>query len=222
MAELLAITDTTPIKVVDVGQVGGPPGPIGPTGPTGPTGPQGTKGDTGDTGAIGPTGTAGEKWFSGTGAPAAATGVLGDWYLNTTTGDVSEKTAASTWTLRGNIKGPTGTTGSTGPTGPAGPVETTQIIETVATATYTIVAADAGKLKRCTQATTVTLPSAGLSTGQRVDFACIVGVSTFVLGSGATWDVTPTPSVTARSAGSFVSAIKMGATTWALVGDLAG
>ena len=119
--------------------------------------------------------------------------------------------------------GPTGPAGSTGPAGPPGPVETTQVIEAVAAATYTIVAADAGKLKRLTfaGAITVTLPAAGVSTGQRVDFACIGGVATFVL-SGATWDVAPTPSAVARSVGSFVTAIKTGATTWALVGDLAG
>jgi hypothetical protein len=119
-------------------------------------------------------------------------------------------------------QGPAGATGSTGAQGPAGPVETTQVIEAVSTATYTIVAADAGKLKRLTfaGAITITLPAAGVSTGQRVDFACIGGVATFVL-SGATWDVTPTPSAVARSIGSFVSAIKTGATTWALTGDLA-
>ena len=118
--------------------------------------------------------------------------------------------------------GPAGSTGATGSQGPAGPVETTQTIEAVSTTAYTIVAADAGKLKRLTfaGAITVTLPAAGVSTGQRVDFACIGGVATFVL-SGATWDVAPTPSAVARAVGSFASAIKTGATTWALVGDLA-
>jgi len=84
-----------------------------------------------------------------------------------------------------------------------------------------VVAADAGKLKRMAVTATVTLPSGGPTTGQRVDFVCIGGVSTFVLGSGATWDVAPTPSAVARAAGSFVTAIKMGATAWALTGDLA-
>jgi hypothetical protein len=54
------------------------------------------------------------------GAPAAGTGVVGDWYLNTTNGDVYEKTATSTWTLRGNIKGPIGDTGATGAQGATG------------------------------------------------------------------------------------------------------
>ena len=125
----------------------GPPGAPGPTGATGPTGstgatgppgttgatgsqgPQGVKGDTGNTGAQGiqgiqgiqgVAGTAGEKWFSGTGAPAGATGVVGDWYLNDANGDVYEKTGASTWTLRDNLTGPQGPTGATGSTGSTG------------------------------------------------------------------------------------------------------
>jgi len=68
------------------------------------------------TGPQGPTGATGqaEAWFSGAGAPAGATGAVNDWYLDTTAGDVYEKTGASTWTLRGNIKGPTGSTGPAG------------------------------------------------------------------------------------------------------------
>jgi len=138
----------------------GPQGPIGNTGPAGPQGnpgadstvpgpqgPQGIKGDTGATGAQGPQGNTGaqgiqgpqgipgvaEVWYSGAGAPAGATGIVGDWYLNTTNGDVYEKTGASAWTLRGNIRGPqgiqgiqgiqgpTGNTGATGADGPQGP-----------------------------------------------------------------------------------------------------
>jgi hypothetical protein len=88
-------------------------------GPTGATGPQGA---TGATGAQGPQGTAGEKWFSGTGAPAAATGAVNDWYTDTANGDFYEKTAASVWTLRGNMRGPIGATGSQGPQGIQGPI----------------------------------------------------------------------------------------------------
>jgi hypothetical protein len=84
-----------------------------------------------------------------------------------------------------------------------------------------VIAGDSGKLKRLTGTATVTLPSAVLTTGQRVDFVCIGGAATFVLGGGATWDVTPTPSAVARAIGSFISAVKMGATAWALTGDLA-
>lgn len=96
----------------------------------------------------------------------------------------------------------------------------TQTIETVAATTYTVVAADTGKIKRLTATCTVTLPAAGLSTGQRVDFVSIGGPATFAL-SGSTWDVNPTPSAVARAVGSVVTAVKMGATTWMLTGDLA-
>lgn len=96
-----------------------------------------------------------------------------------------------------------------------------QVIDTQSGSTYTVAAADAGKLVRLTGTATVTLPSAGPTVGQRVDFVSIGGAATFTLGGGATWDVTPTPSAVARAVGSFVSAVKMGATTWALTGDLA-
>jgi hypothetical protein len=96
-----------------------------------------------------------------------------------------------------------------------------QPVEAQAGTTYTVVAADSGKLIRLTGTATITLPSGGPTTGQRVDFVCIGGPATFVLGGGATWDVPPTPSAVARAVGSFVTAIKMGTTTWALTGDLA-
>jgi len=60
------------------------------------------------------------QWRYGATAPAAALGNIGDFYLNTATGDVHYKSAASTWTLTGNIKGPQGNVGATGATGPAG------------------------------------------------------------------------------------------------------
>jgi hypothetical protein len=114
-----------------------------------------------------------------------------------------------------------GPAGPAGAAGPAGDWSTAQTIEAAAGAAYSVVAADAGKLKRLTGTATVTLPSAGPAVGQRVDFVCVGGAATFVLGGGATWDVAPTPSAVARSVGSFVTAVKMGATTWALTGDLA-
>ena len=74
----------------------------------------------GPPGAQGPAGTPGEKWYLGTGAPLSATGIVGDLYLDTASGDYYEKTASTTWTLRGNLKGPTGSQGATGNQGPAG------------------------------------------------------------------------------------------------------
>lgn len=124
------------------------------------------------------------------------------------------------------VPGPAGPAGAAGATGAAGTPgtpgdwSTAQTVEAVAGATYTVVAADAGKLKRLAVTATVTLPSAGPTAGQRVDFAC-AGVGTFVLGSGATWDIAPTPSAVARAVGSYVTAVKMGAATWSLTGDLA-
>ena len=97
----------------------------------------------------------------------------------------------------------------------------TQTVQTVAGATYTVVAGDVGTLIRLTGTATVTLPSAGPAAGQRVDFVCVGGPATFTLGGGATWDVAPTPSAVARAVGSFVTAVKMGAAAWALTGDLA-
>lgn len=119
--------------VVELGQTGpqgpaGVQGPAGPAGSTGPTGSQGATGATGPqgtTGATGATGAAGSKthFVNSTGAPATTLGVVGDWAHNTA-GDLYEKTATSTWTLRDNLTGATGATGpqgATGPTGPQGP-----------------------------------------------------------------------------------------------------
>jgi hypothetical protein len=64
--------------------------------------------------------TAATKWYSGSGTPATSTGKDGDFYLNTETGDVYEKTSA-TWTVSANIAGPRGFTGDQGIEGPAGP-----------------------------------------------------------------------------------------------------
>jgi hypothetical protein len=91
-------------------------------------GPQGIQGPTGPTGAAG---TPGENWFSGSGAPAGGLGVVNDWYLDSVTGDFYEKTATTTWTLRGNLKGPTGATGATGGTGPTGPQGNPGVINAV-------------------------------------------------------------------------------------------
>jgi Collagen triple helix repeat (20 copies) len=119
----------------DTGAAGntGATGPQGPIGNTGPQGPQGVKGDTGNTGPQGPIGQA-EAWWSGAGAPPSGTApgtAIGDWWLDTTSGDVWEKTGGSTWTLRGNIRGPKGdqgtqgSQGATGATGPQGPIGNT-------------------------------------------------------------------------------------------------
>ncbi len=70
-------------------------------------------------GANGTPGTIGAKWFNGAGAPAAATGLDGDYYLDTGNGDVYEK-FGGTWTKIGNIKGANGTNGTNGTNGANG------------------------------------------------------------------------------------------------------
>lgn len=74
----------------------------------GPRGPQGIQGDPGVNGTDGAT------WFTDDGFPSGAVGEINDLYLNTFNGDYYLKTGASTWTLQGNLTGPTG------PQGPAG------------------------------------------------------------------------------------------------------
>lgn len=78
---------------------------------TGPKGATGAKGDKGD---------AGSKIHNVTSAPATSLGVVGDWAMNITNGDVYEKTASTTWTKRGSFKGATGAQGAAGAQGPQG------------------------------------------------------------------------------------------------------
>jgi len=76
-------------------------------------------GPQGPGGIPGQTGLRGEVWFTGAGAPNTISGaLLGDWYLNSTNGDYYDLTTLpSTWTLRGNLKGPAGAAGSGVPVG---------------------------------------------------------------------------------------------------------
>ena len=126
---------------------------IGPPGPQGAQGAQGVKGDTGTQGpqgAPGPqgvAGTPGEVWFTGAGAPPGATGIVGDWWLDSSNGDYYEKTGASAWTLRGNLRGPQGIQGVPGPASaatygtalPASPVDGQEhiLVDSVTNPSYT-------------------------------------------------------------------------------------
>jgi len=58
-------------------------------------------------------------WMNGSTPPTSGAGNDGDYYLNTSTGDVSSKSAGA-WTVVMNIIGPTGAMGSQGTTGPQG------------------------------------------------------------------------------------------------------
>ncbi len=81
----------------------------------GPSGLDGTDGLDGTNGADGST------WLSGSGAPGATVGLDGDYYLDTSTGDVFVK-AAGSWpsTAALNIKGQAGASGTNGAAGVAG------------------------------------------------------------------------------------------------------
>jgi hypothetical protein len=60
------------------------------------------------------------QWSYGIGAPASNAGTVGDYYLDTATGNVYTKTTGNTWVLITNITGPQGSAGSAGPQGLAG------------------------------------------------------------------------------------------------------
>jgi hypothetical protein len=51
------------------------------------------------------------QWSHGSTAPSINQGIVGDYYLNTLTGDVYQKNTTSTWTLISNLMGPQGVTG---------------------------------------------------------------------------------------------------------------
>ena len=109
-------------KRVNIMGATGAPGAVGPQGATGAQGSQGSQGVKGDQGAKGDQGVAGAdgaKWLQGSGAPAAGTGAVGDWYLDTVTYDAYEKTAAG-WAAVVNLRGPVGPKGDKGDTGDTG------------------------------------------------------------------------------------------------------
>jgi len=107
----------------------GPQGPMGVQGPPGNDGVKGDQGDKGNTGDPGPPGTNGAPgadgtpgmngmngaiWLTGSGVPAGGSGNINDLYLNNDNGDYYLKTSTVTWTLEGNLKGPSGAGGGLG------------------------------------------------------------------------------------------------------------
>jgi hypothetical protein len=82
-----------------------------------------SQGAQGPTGPAGNAGANGATWTAGVGAPLAANGNIGDFYLNTSGGAVFEK-GSSGWSQIATLigpQGPAGPAGAAGPTGPAGP-----------------------------------------------------------------------------------------------------
>lgn len=80
------------------------------------------KGSDGAAGSNGANGLNGAAWFNGSGAPSAGTGTNGDYYLNTTNGDVYTKSGGAWGSPVGNIRGPAGTNGTNGTNGQGVPV----------------------------------------------------------------------------------------------------
>jgi len=78
---------------------------------------QGPPGTPGAVGAAGQNGANGATWRDGAGVPSNSLGLDGDYYLNTTTGDVYKK-ASGSYSVVGNLRGPTGATGPSGSSGP--------------------------------------------------------------------------------------------------------
>jgi hypothetical protein len=67
----------------------------------------------------------GSSWHQGAGAPSNATGTDGDYFLNTSNGDIYGPKVASAWAgvifnIAEGQQGPIGATGPTGPIGPSG------------------------------------------------------------------------------------------------------
>jgi hypothetical protein len=120
-------------------------GAAGPQGPAGPTGPQGPAGVTGATGPIGPAGQNGTNGIAGpqglqgvtgpqglngangvngtglrygSGTPASNSGILGDFYLDTTGNKIYGPKATNGWPTTGvSIVGPQGASGVNGTNG---------------------------------------------------------------------------------------------------------
>jgi hypothetical protein len=81
----------------------------GADGAPGADGADGAPGADGADGAPGSTAT----WRSGTGVPSNGTGIDGDLYIRTTTGDLYQR-ASGTYSIIANIQGPAGADGSLG------------------------------------------------------------------------------------------------------------
>lgn len=95
----------------------------GKDGATGPVGPAGSTGSQGAVGPAGPTGANGQNGsviYSGSTTPASATGVVGDFYIDLSTGLLYGPKTSTGWGTGISLKGTNGATGATGATGAAG------------------------------------------------------------------------------------------------------
>lgn len=108
--------------------VQGPTGNKGSDGIQGLQGPRGATGEPGPSGAqglAGPTGASGSSLSntvrSGVGVPSNATGVDGDFYIDTSASRIHGPKVSGTWPAGTSLIGATGSIGSTGLTGATGP-----------------------------------------------------------------------------------------------------
>lgn len=178
--------------------------------------------------------------FLGTVASEAAmlalVGQRGDWAIRSDFNPdrifilkTDDPTSAANWT---DVTG----LGVVSVDGLTGAVDLTNSYEPIARAinaqvgvAYTPVPADAKKIVTLANAAaiTVTLPldaTQAVPVGSSIPFAWTgIGQPSFVLEAGAAWvgGASPTPGLKLRAVGSFATAVKMAADTWALVGDLA-
>jgi hypothetical protein len=98
----------------------------------------------------------------------------------------------------------------------------TQAINTQTGTTYTLVASDAGKLLKLTNAAAITLtvPNAVFTAGQRIDVIVGgAGMVTVAAGAGAT--VNGTPSLVSRAQWSALTVLFLSASQAVVIGDLA-
>jgi Collagen triple helix repeat (20 copies) len=91
-------------------------GQDGATGKDGKNGKDGKDGNNGQDGAPGAPGAAGSQIMSGTAAPQLTDGVVGDYFLNTATGDLYKKSLIG-WSVSLNMKAPVSTDASVLTTG---------------------------------------------------------------------------------------------------------
>ncbi|MDN5284538.1 MAG: hypothetical protein JWR38_812 [Mucilaginibacter sp.] len=95
----------------------GKDGAVGPAGNTGDKGAAGATGAVGPAGPAGANGSAGSVIYSGNTTPAASKGVIGDFYLDTSTGLLYGPKTANGWGTGFSLKGANGATGATGAAG---------------------------------------------------------------------------------------------------------
>lgn len=98
----------------------GPIGAQGPVGPAGPGGERGAVGARGEAGQPGANGVDGDTILSGEGAPGAALGAIGDFYIDTAAAEIYGPKREDGWGPATALKGPKGDTGAAGSTGADG------------------------------------------------------------------------------------------------------